>query len=56
MTDPRKIAENWLFENDYDDNQYVIQGNDSPFGPKAKEISLTEVLAQFVKTFNTKEK
>lgn len=48
----RRSAEDWLFENNYADNQYVIRGYNLPFGVKSEEISLTEVLTQFAKTFN----
>jgi hypothetical protein len=43
-----KIAEWWLFANEYHNNQYVIQGSNTPSGDNREEVSLAEVLAQFV--------
>lgn len=51
-----KLAEYWLFVNEYHNNQYVIQGSNSPSGDNREKVSLAEVLVQFVEeNFNTED-
>jgi hypothetical protein len=57
-----QIAKDWLVDENYDEDQYVFRGSNSPHGVNHEGIPLSQVLADFaewtesVKLFNTNEK